>query len=78
LIKYDTKTYKKLFDTVLNSKSNIDASEMNKNKPEVLDLFGAAAQAGNIAANMLSQNVPLSINNILHMNMNMNYNSISN
>lgn len=41
MIKYDTKTYKKLFDTVLNSKSNVDASEINKKPEDMLDLLGA-------------------------------------
>lgn len=42
MIKYDTKTYKKLFDTVLNSKSNVDASEINKKSEDMLDLMGGA------------------------------------
>lgn len=43
MIKYDTKTYKKLFDTVLNSKSNVDASEINKKPEDMLDFMGGAA-----------------------------------
>lgn len=71
LIKYDTKTFKKLFDTVLNSKSNMDATEINKKPEELLDMVFANPSATTTSISNAAPSISnfSNINSLMQMNM---------